>query len=180
VMDGNYHPSARERHRHVERLARVDSMPWLQAVAAHHARGLDFKLHPKRSTASIEELADQHAEITDLARFVFLNVESQRLQAAFAHPRDYALSPLAKCPEAQGRRNALVNLKVLGPRSWLGKGALRHPRERILHALALLLWEPAALTNEAVLQRVQRELQTTARTFSGLVSVYRELWSRVN
>lgn len=180
VLDGNYHASARERHRHVERLARVDSIPWLQAVAAHHARGLEFKLHPHRSTATVEELAEQHAGITELARIVFLTVEQQRLQAAFESPRDYATSPLPKCPEARGRRNALVNLKVLGPGTWLGRDALRHPRERILNALTLLLWEPATLSSAALLQRVQRELRTTARTFPGLVAVYRELWARVN
>lgn len=180
VLDGNYHSSARERHRHVERLARVESMPWLQAVAAHHARGLEFKLHPHRSTASGEELAEKHAEITDLARTVFMAVERQRLQAGFESPRDYATSPLAKCPDARGRRNALVNLKVLGPRAWLRGEAFRHPRERILNALTLLLWEPATLATPALLQQVQRELQTTARTLPGLVAVYHELWSRVN
>jgi len=180
VVDGNYQASARERHRHVERLARVESMPWLQAVATHHARGLEFKLHPQRTTATAEELAELHAEITDLARRVFLTIESQRLDTPFASAREYALSRVVKCPESQGRRNALVNLKVLGARACLESGAFRHPRERILNALTLLLWEPATLATPALQRHVQRELRTTAQTFPGLVAVYRELWGRVN
>lgn len=180
VVDGNYHASARERHRHVERLARVESIPWLQAVAAHHARGVDFKLHPQRSTATAEELAALHGEITELMRVVFLTIEARRLNTPFASAREYATSPVAKCPESRGRRTALVNLKVLGPRTCLGPEAFRHPRERILNALTLLLWEPTTLATPALLHQLQRELRTDARTFSGLVGVYREIWSRVN
>ncbi len=180
VVNGNYHASARERHHHVERLARVESIPWLQSVAIHHARGLEFKLHPQRSTAAAEELAELHAEITELARRVYLMIESQRLNTAFASAREYALSPVVKCPEVRGKRNALVNLKVLGPRSCLEPGVFRHPRERILNALTLLLWEPATLVTPALQRHVQSELRTRAQTFTDLVTVYRRLWSRVN
>ncbi len=180
VMDGQYHASARERHRHLERLARVESMPWLRAVAEHHARGVQFKLHPERSMASQSELDRVHNVVTDLARTVFLALESQRLRTPFAAARDYATHPVEKCAKARRLRTALITAKVLGVRTVFSSEARRHPRERILHALALLLWEPTALAVPVLVSRIQRELQTTANTFPELMSAYRRLWGQVN
>lgn len=180
VMDGQYHASARERHRHLERLARVESMPWLRAVAEHHARGVQFKLHPERSTASQDELDHVHTAVTELARTVFLTLESQRLRTPFESARDYATHAIGKCAESRTLRTVLINAKVLGVRTAVSSQARRHPRERILHALALLLWEPSALAVPVLVLRIQRELQTTADTFPELMSAYRRLWEQVN
>ena len=180
VMDGQYQASARERHRHLERLARVESMPWLRAVAEHHARGLEFKLHPERSTATQDELDQAHNEVTELARIVFLTLESQRLRTSFATAREYATHPLDKCAGARRARTTLINAKVLGLRTAFSTQGLRHPRERVFHALALLLWEPSALTTPVLLHRIQRELQTTAETLPELIVAYRRIWAQVN
>ncbi|MEY4941471.1 MAG: hypothetical protein RIQ93_3206, partial [Verrucomicrobiota bacterium] len=76
--------------------------------------------------------------------------------------------------------NALVNAKTFGLRASLTHGLLRHPRDRVLRALALLLWEPATVTTPALLARVHFELGTRAATFSELVRAYRQRWQHVS
>jgi hypothetical protein len=180
VAHRQYHWSARERHRRIERLARADTSPWLQEVARHHAAGVAFKLHPERSTAPRDVLRAAHAPLAALARQVFLWVESRRLGRAFTSVADYAASSIDKCPELRGPRTFLVNARARGPRALLAANPFCHPRQRVLHALALLLWEPMALADPATVARLQRELHTPATTFADLMRAYRELWARVN
>jgi hypothetical protein len=175
-----YHWSVRERHRQLERLSRTETLPWLRDVCRHHAAGVDFKLRPERSTASRDELTVSHAPLTALAEKIWLWIESQRLWASFSSVRDYASSLHRKWPEADTARNILVNLKALGVRPLLESRARTHPRERVLHALSLLLWEPTTLTSPDLLATVQRDLQTEAATFRELVGAYQALWSKVN
>lgn len=180
VVHRQYHWSARERHQLLEQLPSVESLPSLPQIRAHHAAGVAFKLHPERSTATREELLAQHTPLVALAREVFLWLESRRLETSFTSATDYALACRNKCPELPAARNLLINAKTLGFRPFLAARAGRHPRERILNALALLLWEPAALTSPRLLTPLQRDLQTGATTFSELMQAYRALWSRVN
>ncbi len=180
VVNLCYHWSARERHRQVERLARIEPMPWLHDVCRHHAAGVEFKLHPRRSEEARETLLARHIALVELARQVFLWLEERRLDASFPSPRDYALGSRNKCPELSRARNILINANALGWRPVLEGRAGRHPRERILHALALLLWEPDALTSPALLAQLQGELQTRATTFPDMMRAYHALWSRVN
>ncbi|MDO8539914.1 MAG: hypothetical protein Q7S40_05685 [Opitutaceae bacterium] len=180
VVFGRYHWSVRERHHQLQRLARIEPTPWIEDVVRHHAAGTEFKLHPERSTASRETLRAQQASLAALARKVWLWVEGGRLRRALASPREYALAPLQKCPELAGLRRALVNLKLLGPRAIAGREMRRHPRERILNAMSLLLWEPAALQDQHLRALVQRELRTAASTFDGVMAAYHQLWSQVN
>ena len=180
VAFGQYHWSVRERHRQLERIARIETLPWLESVRKHHAVGVEFKLHPERSNASRDELLAQHAPLAGLAQTIWLWIESRRLRTNFASARAYAESPLNKCGETQAPRNILVNARALGLRPIVeGRGG-RHPRERIFNAVTLLLWEPATLRTPELLQRVQRDLQTRATTFAEIMRAYRELWSRVN
>ena len=58
--------------------------------------------------------------------------------------------------------------------------AARYPRERILHALAGLLWVPKTLHDADLLGSLQRELRTNAKTFPELVAAYRKIWQRFN
>lgn len=175
-----YHWSARERHRQVERIARTEGLPWLAEVRRRHAAGVEFKLHPKRSMESRETLFTEHALVSNLARDVFLWIEQRRLETVFISPAAYALSSRDKRVQPGALRNMLINVKALGLRPVLDARAGRHPRERILHVLALLLWDPDALASPALLAHVQRELQTHATTPADIMRVYRELWSRVN
>lgn len=180
VAHGCYHWSARERQRQLNRIAGLQPQPWLRKVWEHHAAGVDFKLHPERSAAPLETLRNQHAAIVPLARELWLWLEARRLNAIFLSPRDYANSRVEKWPDAQPWRNLLVNAKVLGPRALTEGDARRHPRERVLHALCLLLWEPATLTSPHLLHQVQRELRTTVTSFPDLVRAYRGLWEQLN
>jgi hypothetical protein len=56
----------------------------------------------------------------------------------------------------------------------------RYPRQRLFHALALLLWEPATRSNPDLSRRLRHELRTEAGDFAALVSAYQQLWSRCN
>lgn len=179
VAHGCYHWSARERHRLVERLARTGTQAWLHDVCRHHAAGVAFKLHPERCHATRETLLPQHSHVVELAREVFLWIESRRLATTLSTVSDYALSLRNKSPELASARNALVSVKALGPRPLLDARAGRHPRERVLNALALLLWDREALSTPTLLAHLQRELQTRATTFPDIMRAYRALWTQV-
>ncbi len=180
VCYGQYHWSVHERHRRLARIARTESSSWLRELSRHHASGVQFKLRPERSKTPREMLHVLHAEVRDLALQTFLWLESRRLGSYFRSAEDYALRSLDKWPESSRARNALVNLKVLGVRGLFARHPLHHPRERVLHALALLLWEPAALTSPDLRARVRGALRSDASDFAGFVGAYRALWAHVN
>ncbi len=175
-----YHWSANERHARLVRLAATEKLPWMDDVCRHHEAGVQFKLHPERSTASREALLAHFAPLAALAEKIWLWMERRRIGILFGSARDYALSHPNKCPEGSPVRNLLVNFKALGVHPFLRARAGTHPRERVLHALCLLLWEPATLTSPELLGLVQEELLTTATTYPDLVGAYRELWQQVN
>ena len=168
---GQYHWSCRERH---ARLAKFDfegELAWAKPLLAHHETGVEFKLHPTRSTESRENLANQHAELSRLGKQLWLWLESKRLGINFDTPCDYAFSDANLCPETSLWRNRLVNLRAFGAG---GLACGRYPRERLFRALALLLWEQNKLV------RAKAELRTDASDFAGLVAAYAQLWKRFN
>lgn len=180
AASAQYHWSVRERHQRLLALAPDAAPPWLAEVRIRHAAGLDFKLHPTRSTAAPGVLEAQHARVAALAAQVWLWLEARRLGRPFASARDYARAEIAKCPELSGARNLLVNAKTFGRRAVRNPSRMmRHPRERIFNALALLLWEPAAADEPVLRAHLQRELQTDAATLPSLLRVYRDRWSRL-
>lgn len=180
VSYGQYHRSVQERHRRLERIVRAENTSWTDDVLAHHAAGVEFKLHPQRSAESREALAPLHQEIAALAHMTWRWIEARRLRVPFRTTQDYVRLRVNKCPETNPLRNVLLTLKVLGPLACFSPRVWRHPRERIFHALSLLLWEPHALTSPVLLRRIQRELRTSASTLPALVARYREIWQHVN
>ena len=62
----------------------------------------------------------------------------------------------------------------------LATAGAAYPRQRLLHALCLLLWEASPPTEAMLLRRVQREIRTRATSFAGLVAAYEQLWHRFN
>lgn len=178
VAHHRYHGSVIERHRRIQQLALAE--PGLADVVRIHARAVEFKLHPRRSVASRQELAAQHAALVPKLGEMWFKIESQRLGETLASPNDYVISTRNKWPEAHGLRNAVINLRMLGARSLADGRALRHPRERVLNVMTLLLWEPDALGTPGTLRFIQDELQTDARDFVRIMRAYRELWGRVN
>jgi hypothetical protein len=173
---GQYHWSCRERHSRLAGLAVADDLP-LPELVRHHATGVEFKLHPARSAESREALAARHAELSNLGKQLWLWLESRRLDARFVSARDYALSGTNKCPETSSPRNRLVNFRAFGAR---GLACTRYPRERLFHALVLLLWEPDALAQPVVRAKIQVELRTDSCELAALTSAYERLWSRFN
>jgi hypothetical protein len=175
---GQYHWSVRERHARLKKLSTPQELPWLPVVQRHHAAGLEFKLHPRKTAASASDLESQHSELVSLGLKLWLWLENRRLHQSFASARDYASSPEDKCPETKGWRNRLIHLRTFGPTQLLTGKWARYPRERLFHALALLLWEPAALHEPPLVRQLHRELNTRAADFEGLVRAYEKLWRR--
>jgi hypothetical protein len=174
---GQYHWSCLERHRRLQRLILDEPLAWLDDVRLFHAAGLQFKLHPERSTASRAVLQARQNAVVALGLKVWLWQEKRRLGANFTCVSDYAWGTLNKCPETSRHRNVLVNLKVGGLRSLFKFNAFRHPREKVLHALALLLWHrpvPPPMDGPGAAP------SSFTPHFTDLISSYRALWQRVN
>lgn len=182
---GAYHWSCTQRHErlkvHYTRVTTGHVAAGLfrdPVLVQEHETGVAFKLHPERSRHTREALAAQHKELSILAWEAWRTLESHRLGHTFATPRDYAFSDVSKCPEHPACRNLLVNARTFGPQSAFRAGATRYPRERLLHALTLLLWDQ--IQHSAVLAQAQKELYTQAADFPGLVRAYERLWHRFN
>ena len=153
------------------------SLPWAAALITHHATGVEFKLHPTRSTESQTALTARHQELAALGEKLWLWLENRRLGPSFATARDYAFSSLNKCPETSSLRNRLVNLRAFGP---AGLTSGRYPRERLLETLPLLLWEKSAPTHPDLLAKIQTQLRSSASDLAGLVAAYSVIWGRFN
>jgi hypothetical protein len=180
AFHGQYHWSCRERHLRLHQLYTQVLPSWYQDLLAHHRVGVEFKLHPTRNADSGEELRKLHAEVRELSRQIWLWMESRRLHRVFSSVRDYVETEDDKCPETRAARNLLVNFKVGGHRALLRGDCLRHPRHRVLDALALLLWEPEVLDSPTLLRRLQSRLSTRATRYADLVAQYQALWREVN
>lgn len=176
VAFGRYHWSCRERGRRLAALPPAAWMPWFETVGAEHARGVDFKLHPQRSARSAPELRDDLRQLSLLACRVWLWLESLRLHKTFRSAVGYTLHPGNKCPETSPRWNWLVNLRHFGWRAMFAPLSWRYPRERLLCALPVLLWQPAMIESRRVRERLQRQLGTLAGDVRGLLVAYIRLW----
>lgn len=175
-----YNWSCRERNRRLHRLETPDPSAWRATLRSHHAEGVAFKLHPVRFAGERAELLRRHTELKSFARQLWLWLENFRLSSAFVSSRDYALSTTNKCPKTSATRNRLMTLNHFGPVAALRSTGSIHPRQRLLHALCLLLWEEDLCKNPILLKKVQWELGTEASDFSGLVAAYEALWHRFN
>ncbi len=174
-----YHWSCRERHRRQEGLARAMRPAWFDAALRHHAVGVGFKLHPQADAISRDSLVAAHDEITALAMKCWLWLEARRLGRAYPSARAYAEDPRDVCPGTPPFLNILLNLRADGfrlrskPRPW------RHPRQRLLRLLPLLLWEPGAIDEPALKRLIQSQLNARASIPSECVAAYRALWQGV-
>ncbi len=173
---GQYHWSARERHRRLVDFAPAELRAWLPRVQAYHAAGLEFKLHPRRILKTEDEFDLEHRRLTELALKFWLWLESRRLEQPFLSASDYALSSVDKCPEMPAWRNYLLSLRTFGPKAAVEPVSWRYPRERLFHALALLLWNAEVATQPRLLRLLQHELQTDAPDWAGLVNVFKRIW----
>ena len=175
---GQYHWSCLRRHERLRRLSAAN-VPWLDTLQQYHAVGVKFKLHPHRTSLSRAALRTQHENVTAFALKVWLWVESCRLGLDFTSARGYALNPLDKYPGTNPWRNRLVNAKTFGSPAFFPKRSRRHPRERILNTLALLLWEPSTSSSE-MQHWLGDELRRPAGAGANPVKFYEELWQQLN
>jgi hypothetical protein len=73
----------------------------------------------------------------------------------------------------------LINLKIFGPMAGFAKGGARDPRERLLHSLALFLWEPW-FVDSRLLRRLRNELQAPRASASDLPRICKKRWAQFN
>lgn len=182
AADGLYTWSCRERHRRLARIRERLPLAWRDTLVRRHADGVAFKLHPVSGEISRAELRIHLAEATALLRDCWLWIESRRLGRNFPSVRAYLEEPGDKCTGGPILRNALLNLRADGwrARRWTWQGLTHHPRQRIFHALAILLWEREALAVSPELQsRLLTELNREAPTPGAWLPAYRALWARV-
>ena len=174
---GQYHWSCRERHKRLKKLEDDSSVPNISAIIRLHEEGVRFKLHPRRSTQSREELLAEIGTLKELAASTWLWLEKRRLGVPFESMEHYGTSSAEKCPETNPLKNRLVNARNFG---LAGIRDSSYPRRRLLNSLALLLWNPQSVSNPALLSRIQLQLATRARDFSGLVTAYEKIWKIFN
>jgi len=172
---GEYHWSCIERERHLARFE-SESMPWLNAVKAHHKAGVEFKLLPRQISKPIAQFEQERRDLGALALQVWLWLENRRLGCNFESVRDYAFHGPAKCPDTSPWRNYLLNLRSFGAKAALVPLSLRYPRERLLNALSLLLWNGEISKEPKTVRHLQRQLATDAADWSGFVTAYKKIW----
>ncbi len=139
------------------------------AAKASDIIGMTVKNYQDEKLGKVEDLT------LDMELRVWLWLENRRLGCDFRSATDYALSRINKWPLTRSWRNRLSNIRVFGPRALLLHG--RHPREKILNALVLLLW----VRTEAApgfARTVRRELLWSEP--SALIPAYRKRWGRAN
>ncbi|EEF57036.1 hypothetical protein [Pedosphaera parvula] len=173
---GKYHWSCTERHHRLGKLFASESLPRSEDILKHHALGVEFKLHPKFIHVTHESLDQLHHEISRLGQQVWLWNESRRLHHPFISAKDYAMACLNKCPETVPWKNSLLNLRTFGPPGILNSQAFRYPRERLMNALALLLWEDDCLTDSQLKARVQQQLRASSAGWTNVLGSYKTIW----
>jgi hypothetical protein len=174
---GQYHWSVQERHRRLAIFEVMELQPLLSEIQAHHAAGLEFKLHPRRASKPVKEFELEHRRLTRLAMQLWLWLEGRRLRQRFLSASDYALSAVDKCPGTSAWRNYVLSLCTFGPKAAVEPVSWHYPRARLFNALALLLWNAEAVSQPCLLGRLQQELQTDALDWAGLVSVFKQIWT---
>jgi len=173
---GRYHWNCVKRDQALNELVIPGNPDWLTQVRKHHAAGVAFKLRPERISQSIDQFRTEHETISQLAKLVWLWLESRRLGQEFSSVRAYALNAGdSRCAAGQWWRNVLLNLRTFGPKG-LSHRPTRYPRERLLNALPLLLWEP--LNDLPVKYFLQKELRTGASDWQGFVAAYKAVWPK--
>ena len=178
TVRGEYHWRVEHRQAALNLLDLEQPMAWLPSVRRHHAAGADFKLHPRRVPPVGMDLRAKHAEVSALAREVWLWLENRRLGKAFESTRAYSLAGNDKCPETSALKNSLINLRTFGTRALFAPARGRYPRERVLNSLPLLLWHAEEIRAGAVKNHLQAQLTTSAAEWPDFVAAYTGLWRR--
>lgn len=177
AASGQYHWSCLERHQRLLHLPNSRFPAAIETVRLDHADGVQFKLHPFQETSPPTCLLPEHNRLTSLALSLWLWLEQKRLNKPFPSAAAYAHDPLDKCPETRPWKNRLINAHQFGLAASLGPSGARYPRQRLFHALAILLW---ADDIESEIPFLQKTLHTNAVSFQECVQAYTALWQRFN
>jgi hypothetical protein len=177
AMRGQYHWSCRERHKRLRKLEIEGSLQNFSSLVPLHSQGVEFKLHPIRTRRSVSEFRAELEFLKDIARQLWLTLESRRLNESFPDVRSYSLHTSDKCPETNPGRNRLINARRFGVSQILNP---RYPRERLLNSLPLLLWDHHAVMDGTHLPQLQQQLRSTARQYPELVRAYESIWKIFN
>src|ERR1043165_3188310 len=113
-MRGQYHWSCRERHKRLEKLAADGNLGNFDSVLFLHEQGVEFKLHPIRSTRRPEEFHAELEFLMDIGRQLWLHLESKHLGRNFPSVESYGFDRAPKCPETSPLKNRLINLRTFG------------------------------------------------------------------
>jgi hypothetical protein len=175
---GLYHWSCTERHRRLKELAREKHTLWYDEALRLHAAGVHFKLHPESGPIPRVVLLEKHAEVTAFALRCWLWLESRRLGRTFTSARAYVEADCDKCPGSSYFENLLLNLRADGFRLRSRSIPWRHPRQRLYHSLALLLWEPSVIDDPAQQRLIETELDARGPGLGEWVEAYQTLWAR--
>ncbi len=151
---------------------------WLRKLQGYHRAGASFKLHPDRTTTPVEQLRSEHEQLSTFAHEVWLWIENRRLALSFSAAREYATAQINKCGGTNPFRNCLLNLNTFGWRGLADQLRWRYPRERLFNSLPLLLWNGEVSQEPEILRHLQRELQSEASDWPGLVQAYKQIWPR--
>jgi len=172
TVNGRYHGSVLDRHERLKILP-TSLAPSLSEILKHHADGMEFKLHPRKTAAAKAELAKLHGEVSTLGMRVWLWFESKRLAETFTDARLYAFAPASKCPESIAWRNALLNFRTFGAGACFGSQGRRYPRERLMRALALMLWTDLPAADS---QHLKDLLRAQSAEWPDLIQAYQKIW----
>jgi hypothetical protein len=137
-----------------------------------------FKLHPESGPIPHDVLIERHAEVTAFALKCWLWLESRRLGRTFSSVRAYVEADCDKCPDSSFFVNMLLNLRADGFRLRATPVPWRHPRQRLYHSLALLLWEPQAIDDPTQQRLIETELNARGADLGEWVAAYQTLWAR--
>lgn len=174
---GQYHWSCRERHKRLKKIEDDNSFPGLDMIVPLHEQGVEFKLHPRVTDRSREELSAELNFLKPIGLQLWLWLESRRLGAKFSGLESYAFSNTNKCPEKPAWKNRLINLRTFKAPGLFDSS---YPRQRLLNSLPLLLWADNPVGRPEVLHFVQDQLKTGATTAPELVEAYQSLWRNYN
>ena len=172
---GQYHWSCIERHERLKKLKPDADWPWLTECREHHQHGVDFKLHPGRTRKSATALEAEHRNISSFASQLWLWLESRRLQHPFGSIREYAAAARRGSSRKSRVRNLLLNARAFGVTGVFDRLSLSYPRERLLKALPVLLWEEP-LNDLRIKRELQNLLRAPASDWQSLVAAYKSVW----
>ncbi len=179
ASNGLYHFSVRVRASRLQRLRAPPVCDGVEEVLRHHAEGAAFTLHPQFCREGPEGLLERLRGVLTAFGGIFLWQERKRLGIPFAGIPEYVFGGVDKCPETSRWENLFLNCGCRGTaRPFALRELFRHPRQRLLHAMALLLWGRSSFRDPAFQQQLSGELLSPCPDLGAAVKAYRSLWLR--